>query len=90
MGDFWGIDKIEPEIDDDIGISLAIVNTDKGARLMEGIAPQIYAEERNIDMAVPRQINLRSAPAVSYTHLDVYKRQERYRKHSVHRCLWRN
>ena len=62
MGDFWGIDKIEPEIDDDIGISLAIVNTDKGARLMEGIAPQIYAEERNIDMAVPRQINLRSAP----------------------------
>ena len=62
MGDFWGIDKIEPEIDDDIGISLAIVNTDKGTRLMEGIAPQIYAEERNIDMAVPRQINLRSAP----------------------------
>ena len=38
MGDFWGIDKIEPEIDDDIGISLAIVNTDKRTILVEGIA----------------------------------------------------
>lgn len=62
MGDFWGIDKVEPEIDDDMGISLAIVNTEKGARLMESIASQIYAEERNIDMAAPRQINLRSVP----------------------------
>lgn len=62
MGDFWGIDKAEPEIDDDIGISLAIVNTEKGAGLMERIGTQVYAEQRNMDMAVPRQINLRSAP----------------------------
>ena len=29
IGDFWGIEKIAPEIDDDKGCSLVIVHTDK-------------------------------------------------------------
>lgn len=30
LGDFWGIDELAPEIDDDKGICVVIVNTDKG------------------------------------------------------------
>lgn len=30
IGDFWGIDNIMPQIDDDKGISACLVNTDKG------------------------------------------------------------
>ena len=37
LGDFWGIDKFHPEMDDDRGTSLVLVNTDKGATLFERI-----------------------------------------------------
>ena len=30
IGDFWGVDNIMPQIDDDKGISVCLVNTDKG------------------------------------------------------------
>lgn len=30
IGDFWGIEKIHPEIDDDLGMSLVMINTRKG------------------------------------------------------------
>ncbi len=30
LGDFWGIDKYRPEFDDDLGVSLVMINTCKG------------------------------------------------------------
>jgi len=33
IGDFWGIEKIKPEMDDGMGISLAILHTEKARRL---------------------------------------------------------
>lgn len=37
MGDFWGIEKVLPEIDDDKGTSLVITNTPKGCSLLSEI-----------------------------------------------------
>ena len=34
LGDFWGIDKIAPELYDEDGVSIVIINTQKGAELM--------------------------------------------------------
>lgn len=34
LGDFWGIELISPEFDDDKGISLVLVNSDKGKSLL--------------------------------------------------------
>ena len=33
IGDFWGIEKLSPKTDDDTGINLIIVNTNKGYKL---------------------------------------------------------
>lgn len=41
VADYWGIDKIKPEIDDDKGLSLLLVNTPKGARFLLEIATKI-------------------------------------------------
>lgn len=30
LGDFWGIDKLKPEFDDDLGVSLVMINSSKG------------------------------------------------------------
>lgn len=37
IGDFWGIEKVAPEINDNKGISLVIVRSEKGKRLFEAI-----------------------------------------------------
>lgn len=37
IGDFWGVEKVIPEIDDDKGISVVMVNTDKGLKLWEAV-----------------------------------------------------
>ena len=37
LGDFWGIWDIRPELDDDRGISLVLVQTKKGQAALEGL-----------------------------------------------------
>ncbi len=42
IGDYWGIQSIMPEIDDDKGISAVIVNTHKGQEFLEKIEVEHY------------------------------------------------
>ena len=37
LGDFWGIEKVLPEIDDNKGISAVLINTEKGEKLFDYI-----------------------------------------------------
>lgn len=34
LADFWGVDKVAPNLDDDKGVSLALVNSNKGAQAL--------------------------------------------------------
>lgn len=45
IGDFWGIEKIVPEIDDNRGISLVIVRTDKGREIFSHIKHGMKVKE---------------------------------------------
>lgn len=45
LADFWGIEKILPEMDDDKGTSLVIVNSPKGKELFESIDAKIIKKE---------------------------------------------
>ena len=37
IGDYWGIEKVMPGFADDKGVSVVVANTEKGARMIEGI-----------------------------------------------------
>lgn len=37
MADFWGVQKVAPEFDDNDGVSLIFVNSDKGKELTESL-----------------------------------------------------
>lgn len=37
LGDFWGIEQVDPAVDDDRGTSLVIVNSAKGEALLQGL-----------------------------------------------------
>lgn len=45
LGDFWGIQEIHPELDDDKGLSLVLVNSEKGANLMKNSECEIWNED---------------------------------------------
>ncbi len=55
LGDFWGVENYLPELDDDKGISLVIVQSDRGAQLWEEISGQMV--RREIEMDVIGEIN---------------------------------
>ena len=52
LADFWGVDEICPEMDDDKGTSLVIVTTQKGKELFEQISGSVRSHEVNIKECV--------------------------------------
>lgn len=42
LADYWGIQDLMPNIDDDRGISAIIVNTEKGRKKMQAITAELY------------------------------------------------
>lgn len=45
LGDFWGIENIMPELDDDKGVSAIIVNNEKGKKLLETVSARMNIKE---------------------------------------------
>ena len=43
LGDFWGINQLKPEIDDDRGVSAVMVNTARGASWLGGLSLEQYS-----------------------------------------------
>ena len=53
LGDFWGADKLKPDIDDDKGLSLVIVHNKKGAEILNSVKESFNVfEPIGIDEAV--------------------------------------
>lgn len=52
LADFWGIENIFPDMLDDKGTSLVLVNSDKGKTLIENISDNIKLKEVDINKAV--------------------------------------
>lgn len=49
MGDFWGIDKIDPSLDHNLGTSMILANTDKGIKFVEAIRSKMELKEFTLD-----------------------------------------
>lgn len=52
LADFWGIKNIRPDMDDDKGTSLVIINSEKGKELLNKIQDEIEKEEVNFEEAI--------------------------------------
>lgn len=52
LADFWGIQNIEPELDDDRGVSSCYVNSEKGQKLFETAKSRMKVRELDLDQAV--------------------------------------
>ena len=65
IGDFWGIENVFPEMDDDKGISALIVNTEKGEKLFNKVKTDI--EYRQTDFESILKGNPLLMSSVKYT-----------------------
>lgn len=52
VGDFWGVENTEPELDSRMGVSLILIHTDKGAGYFERIKDQITVKETDRTRAI--------------------------------------
>jgi len=64
LADFWGIQMILPEMDDDKGTSLVFVNSDKGRLMLEQIRRKMVCKKVDINEAV--FYNLAAVKSVPY------------------------
>ena len=64
LGDLWGVWDILPEMDDDKGVSLVMVHSEKGRRLWQTLQKEVECQEITPDQAVRQNPSiLRSSPA---------------------------
>jgi len=59
IADFWGIEKQKTEFDDDRGISLVLVNTEKGSSIIEQIKQRLIMQPSSVEECIERQTNLK-------------------------------
>ena len=61
LGDFWGIEKAAPEMDDGKGTSLVLLNTFKGEGIFNMIKPFVFCKELPYDIAVQGNVSLETS-----------------------------
>ena len=52
IADFWGIENIVPELDDDKGTSLVLVNSDKGEKIFQKLQDKMIIKQVDCDEAI--------------------------------------
>lgn len=48
LGDFWGIGNYKKELDNDMGTSVLLVNSNKGRELLSWMSDKLYIEQREL------------------------------------------
>ena len=51
LGDFWGIEKVLPEFDDDKGCSVVLVNSERGGEVLKGLDIEMVAVDLSAAVA---------------------------------------
>ncbi len=49
IGDFWGIENVFPELDDDKGVSALIINSVKGGKIFEKVKDEVIYKETTFE-----------------------------------------
>ncbi len=61
--DFWGIEKRMPDFDDNIGISLVLINSSKGQELFKRVSKNLYYRKSNTTDCLQHNLHTPSQPS---------------------------
>lgn len=82
IGDFWGIERVDEQFDDNKGVSLVLINSEKGKKIFEKITSDIISIKSNIYDSV--QPNLKKPTAIPKMREIFWKD---YKKHGLEYVL---
>ncbi|WP_300725347.1 Coenzyme F420 hydrogenase/dehydrogenase, beta subunit C-terminal domain [uncultured Bacteroides sp.] len=54
LGDFWGIEKIDPSLDKNLGTSMVMINTPKGETFFETVKSKLEWKEFKVEDVLPQ------------------------------------
>lgn len=73
LGDFWGLGKkIKFHYPIEDGVSVILINTDKGKKIIENLSKKIFMEERTIEEAIEGNAQLKQ-PSKKYKNTEKFK-----------------
>ncbi len=78
IGDFWGIEKFYPDFYDELGVSLMLVNTEKGERLMNEIKDELNIKVSTKEYCVKENPRLETPPIFDKRRAKLF---DDYKKH---------
>ena len=62
LGDFWGYDIASKINNDNVGISMVIISSKKGARVLQEISERIILEKTSLEYAKEKSVHLWNSP----------------------------
>ena len=77
IADFWGIQNYHPEFDDDKGVSVIFVHTDKGKAVIEILKAKIDVLESNISEAIESNLSYFQSVSVPEKYTIFWKKYKR-------------
>jgi coenzyme F420-reducing hydrogenase beta subunit/acetyltransferase-like isoleucine patch superfamily enzyme len=84
LGDYWGVEKIAPELDDNIGTSAVIINSEKGATFFDKIKNRLIFKQTTIESIKQGNIAVtKSVSAPKYSRTDFFSDLDRLTFHEI-------
>ena len=76
IADFWGVDEVAPEFYDEIGVSLIIINNEKGREILENSKQDFDLTECSIENCIKHTYTLNQCNPEPETRLEFWKDYE--------------
>lgn len=86
LADYWGIQNIHPDFDDDKGVSLVLVNTKLGQDIMKKLSSNMNIIKSDLDYA------LKCNPSIEIASKRNYKRKEFFEElnySQIEKCIYK-
>lgn len=64
IGDSWGIEKVMPDLGDDKGVSVILVHSQKGGRMLQEVQEKLITWEAKLDEVLPPTADSRKSVAM--------------------------
>lgn len=72
LGDCWGVERHSPEMDDNKGTSVVIVNSNKGKEMFEMMRNEMVVKEMPLDMVLPADADSRKSVTPHYNRSKLF------------------
>lgn len=83
LADFWGISEVCPEMDDDKGVSLIIINNPKGERLINEIKAKLDIKKVDIDKALSNNDAAINGAAMNEKNIALFDNIDKMTVHQI-------